>query len=92
MASILEVLYNGSAADPHLAGGCGITHLMFVTQITWASLIPFLEELIEKEMITAKVMPGMKIKSRRNHRVFSITQKGIRFLTLYKELKACLGS
>ena len=55
----------------------GITRIMFVAEMTWSGLLPLLKELIEKEFVTCKVMPGMKVKAGRNHRVFSITRKGI---------------
>jgi predicted transcriptional regulator len=92
LADILEALYNGSAVDSKggADGDVGITRLMFVTQISWAGLLPFIEELVRKEMITSQIVRGRWGNGSRKHRVFSITQKGIRFLVLYKKLKGFL--
>lgn len=80
LASILESLY-------HDGSGVGITYLVYTTVISWKGLLIHLDELLDKGMITTKVLPGIKRKCRRHHNVFFITEKGIKFLHLYQQLK-----
>lgn len=83
LASILESLYQDGS-------GVGITYLVYTTVISWNSLLLHLDELLDKGMITSRVLPGIKRKCRRHHNVFFITEKGIMFLKLYKSLKEFL--
>ena len=80
MADILSNLY-------HDGSGAGITYLMYTTGTAWNNLLLLLDELLDKGMVTSKVLQGMKLKGRRHHRVFFITAKGNKFLHLYKDLK-----
>jgi predicted transcriptional regulator len=83
MASILETLSTGDGT------GMNITRLVYGTGAQWSTLLILLAELRERKMI---VESGMKLNNSRNHRIFFITPKGIRFLQLYRELKACLAN
>ena len=80
LAAILDSLY-------HDGSGVGITYLVYTTVISWNGLLVHLDELLDRGMITSKVLPGIKRKCRRHHKVFFITPKGIKFLHLYRELK-----
>jgi predicted transcriptional regulator len=85
MASILETL-SSSSND-----GTTITRLVYGTGAQWSSLLILLAELRERKMIVEKTLSGMKLNNNsRNHRIFFITPKGIRFLQLYRELKEYL--
>jgi predicted transcriptional regulator len=83
LASILDSLY-------HDGSGVGVTYLIYTTVISWKGLLIHLDELLDKGLITSKVLPGIKRKCRRHHNVFFITEKGIAFLKLYKSLKEFL--
>jgi predicted transcriptional regulator len=86
MASILETLSTDG-------DGTTITRLVYGTGAQWSSLLILLAELRERKMIVEKTLSGMKLNNNsRNHRIFFITPKGIRFLQLYRELKACLAN
>ena len=85
MASVLDILYHDGS------GGVGVTYLIYTTVVSWKSLLIHLDELLDKGMITSKVLPGIKRKCRRHHNVFFITPKGIKFLHLYRELKEYLN-
>lgn len=80
LAAILDSLYQDGS-------GVGITYLVYTTVISWNGLLVHLDELLDKGMITSRVLPGIKRKCRRHHNVFFITQKGIKFLHLYQQLK-----
>jgi predicted transcriptional regulator len=89
MASILETLSSSSNGNGD-GTGMNITRLVYGTGAQWSSLLILLAELRERKMI---VESGMKLNNNsRNHRIFFITPKGIRFLQLYRELKACLAN
>jgi predicted transcriptional regulator len=85
MASILETLSTGDNGT-----GMNITRLVYGTGAQWSSLLILLAELRERKMIVEKTLPGVKLNNSRNHRIFFITPKGIRFLRLYRELKEYL--
>lgn len=85
MAAILETL---SSDDT----GANITRLVYGTGAQWSSLLLMLVQLRENKMIVEKALPRMKLKGTRNHRIFFITPKGIKFLQLYRELKAYLNN
>ena len=80
LAAILDSLYQDGS-------GVGVTYLLYTTVISWKSLLIHLDELLDKGLITSRVLPGIKRKCRRHHNVFFITQKGIKFLHLYQQLK-----
>jgi predicted transcriptional regulator len=89
MASILETL--SSSSNDGDGTGMNITRLVYGTGAQWSSLLILLAELRERKMIVEKTLPGMKLNNNsRNHRIFFITPKGIRFLRLYRELKEYL--
>lgn len=83
LSSILDSLYQDGS-------GVGVTYLLYTTVISWKGLLIHLDELLDKGLITSKVLPGIKRKCRRHHNVFFITPKGIRFLHLYQKLKEYL--
>ena len=85
MASVLDILYHDGS------GGVGVTYLIYTSVVSWKSLLIHLDELLDKGMITSKVLPGIKRKCRRHHNVFFITEKGIKFLQLYRQLKEYLN-
>ena len=92
-----------SALSVNVNHGLGITHLIYHTNCQWHVLGIILRELIEKEIITLKMMPALGLGLHYNynehdgmpvglpsHRVFFITPKGIKLLGLYKRLKGLL--
>ena len=93
IAAILETLST--------EGSTTIIRLMYGAKTSWNGLLDLLDFSIERGLITKEVQPAMRlgpgvgtmvdiVGPRRNHFVFFITPKGIKFLHLYKQLKEFL--
>ena len=92
IAAILETLSSKGE------GGTTIVCLMYGARTAWNGLLDLLDFSIERGLITKKIQPAMTlgprvgtmvdiVGPRRNHYLFFITEKGIKFLHLYKQLK-----
>lgn len=61
-------------------GAC-FRYLLYTVETAWNTLLPLLDELLDKDLIATKALPD-----RRRPKVFFITPKGIKFLHLYRNL------